>query len=220
MWRRLKGAWFMTGLAVLGATIAGGLEARAGTAGITIDGGFEPTTGDPPYIYIFQVFLDPGFAVVNPSVNTNFFTIERLVGITTNSLHTEPVDFPTVVWINTINQSSAPSPFSSDVTWTFDGTSTITNPNPPGSNIEVYLGQFEVQTSVSFTNGPPVPPGTIINYTFVVEGLNGPVSGTGSFPIVDLTVPEPASIVLLTVGALALPVLVLRARRRRAARTA
>jgi hypothetical protein len=218
MWRRLKGAWFMTGLAVLGATIAGGLEARAGTAGITIDGGFEPTTGDPPYIYIFQVFLDPGFAVV--SSRPDFFTIESLVGITTNSLTSEPENLPTVVWVPTINQSGAPSPFSSDVTWTFLGNTPITNPNPPGSNLEVFLGQFEVQTSVSFANGPPVPPGTIINYTFLVEGLNGPVSGSGSFPIVDLTVPEPASIVLLTVGAVALPMFVARRRRRQAARSA
>ena len=69
----------MTGLALLGAMIAGEREARASKAGITITGGTKPGTGDPPYDYIFDVYLNPGSSI---KFSGDSFTIDNLVGVT------------------------------------------------------------------------------------------------------------------------------------------
>jgi hypothetical protein len=56
MRRGIPGAWVIAGLAMLGAMVVGGLEARAGT--VTIKGGIvlgSGTGGDPPYTYIFDL---------------------------------------------------------------------------------------------------------------------------------------------------------------------
>jgi hypothetical protein len=199
----------MVGLAMLGAmTPGGGGEARAGTIGITISGGFTPVGGDPPYLYIFDVFLDPGFEVDQ----TDFFRIDGLNGVTSGSLsHQPPPAPPGFVWV--------PNPGLSNITWTFLGTTPIPNNNPVGSNIEVPLGQFEVQTTVNFPNGPPVPPGTMVPYTFTVHHIgDGPASGSGV--IVLTAIPEPSSIILLALGAAALPAIAARRKRRRIAGTA
>jgi hypothetical protein len=187
-------------------TAGGGAEARAGTKGITISGGLMPGTGDPPYNYIFEVFLDPGFEVDQ----FDFFKINGLVGVTASSLsHQPPPNPPTFAW--------DPNPGSKTITWTSLGTAPIQNSNPVGSNEEVDLGQFIVQTSENFPNGPPLPPGSMIPYNFSIHLLHdGPATGSG---VIILAVPEPSSIILLALGAAALPVIAARRRRRRRART-
>jgi hypothetical protein len=208
-------AWIMAGVAVIGVmTAGGGGEARAGTIGITINGGFKPVAGDPPYLYILDVYLDPGFEVKA----NDLFTVFDLNGVTNGSLTHQPPppgQSPAVAWV--------PDPELDQTTWTFLGTSVIQNTNPVGSNIEVYLGQFEVLTTEDFPPGTtPVPPNNPTTYTFQISDLNGdPVSGGGTFPMVDLgAVPEPSSIVLLALGVAALPAIAARRRHRRIAGTA
>lgn len=203
---RIRGAWIAAGIAVLGAMIAGA-EARAGTAGITIKGGFKPTTGDPPYDYIFEVYIDPGFEVEAGAFNN--FQVTDLVGVTSGSLSSQPGSIPTVIW--------TPTPATENITWTFLGNTSI----PNNTTSDLYLGEFTVQTTENFPNGPPVSPGTLIDYNFTVFDLstNQTVSGSNSFPIVNLGVPEPTSVVLLAVGAAILPAIAAR-RGRRTARTA
>jgi hypothetical protein len=229
MSRRIRGASVLAVLAALGAMLASGPQAQAATIkGITINpGGFLPGGGDPPYDYIFQVYLDPSFTVET----TNFFKIEGhnhqgMVGLTpkdfpnpgdVGSTTSEPNNPPSVIWVPSI---SAPTnttfPYAADVTWSFFGNTPISNPNPPTSNIEVYLGEFVVVTAVNFTKGPPIPAGTIIDYSFTVTDSTGhPASGVGTFPLINLGVPEPSSAILLLAGACAVALFLHRARRRR-----
>src|SRR5579883_1632761 len=170
MRRGFKSAWILAGLAaIMALTVGGGAEARAGTRGITISGGFKPGTGDPPYIYFFDVLLDPGFEVRQ----FDLFTIFDLKGVTGASLSSQPPpSLPGFGWL--------PNPGQEQISWTFIGTTPIPNDHPVGSNIEVPLGQFSVQTSQSFAS-PPVPPGTKIPYTFTVFDLTTQkdISGSG-----------------------------------------
>jgi hypothetical protein len=208
MRRRFRVAWSIAGLAVLGAMSIGGPgEVRAGTIGITISGGISPGGGDPPYRYIFDVFLDPGFEVDE----LDFFKIDQLVGVTSGSLHSEPPsNLPTYGWLG--------DPGDESITWAFVGNTAIPNSNPVGSNMEVPLGEFVVQTTQDFPNAPPVPPGTKIPYSFSIHHLNdGTATGSG---IIILGVPEPSSFVLLALGFAALLALATRRKRCRLARAA
>jgi hypothetical protein len=202
---RIKGAWLAAGIALLGAMIAGG-EARAGSRGITIDpGGIKPGTGDPPYDYIFYVYLDPDFEIQASGSPLNFFqvgsTTTPLVGVGTDSLTHQPTSIPSVVW--------TPLPGTEEVSWTFLGNTSI--PNTTSSNL--FLGEFIVQTDKSYTS-PPDKPGTIIDYTFTVFDLatHTTISGSNSFTLVSI--PEPSSVVMLAAGAAAIAVMVIRGRRR------
>jgi hypothetical protein len=228
MRRRTKGAWIMVGFAALGAMMAGGGEAQA-AVGITIgSGGVKPVTGDPPYDYIFQVYLEPGSSIVSPFSNgfstIDSFTIDGLVGVTSTSLASTFGSFgASVFWCPSIDQTLSYNPTilgSSDisnVTWDFLGmqpipiTGTLTQP--------YLLDTFIVETTDNFPNGPPVPTGTQVNYSFTATDISTemPFSGGG---VVTLTVaPEPSSaaIVLLTGGTGALTGLIVRTRRRRKA---
>jgi len=207
MRRGIKSAWVMAALVMLGAmTNVGGGTARAGTIGLTITGGFMPVTTDPPYIYFFDVNLDPGFEVKAQ----NLFTVFDLNGVNVGSLSSQPSNLPAVAW--------NPNPELSTITWTFLGDTPIPNTNPVGSNIEVPLGHFQVQTTENFPDGPPVPFGTVVPYFFTITSLatGGDVSGSGTI----ILEPEPSSFVLLALGAAALPALAARRKRRRLARTA
>ncbi len=182
--------------------------------GITIGGGFKPGTGDPPYDYIFKIYLDPG----STFGKNDFITIDSLVGVKPSSLSKEPENSPKVVWgAPTIRLENSTAPYASDVTWTFSGTKTYAN--PAGSGKELYLGTFEVQTAVNFNKKHPFPvsSGTIIDFTF---GHGKKTDGSGTITLSNLTAPEPASstIVLLTGGTAALGGLVVRTRRRWKAR--
>jgi hypothetical protein len=206
---RIKGAWIAAGIAALGAMIAGG-QARAGSIGIVINpGGIKPGTGDPTWDYVLQVYLDPGFEVKASSTPSNFFQVGSsstpLVGVGTDSPTTQP---GTVQWV--------PAPATDTVTWTLSGKKSVINTGPG----ELYLGEFVVETDKSFSS-PPVAPGTVIDYNFrVLDLATGQIiSGSNSFTLVALGVPEPSSVVMLAVGAAAMSVIVIRGRRR-AARSA
>ena len=219
MTRRMKGSWLLAVLAVSAAMLAVGTEAWA-KGGITVTGGQKPGGGDPPYDYILQVYLDPGFGVAS----TNFFTVESLLGVTPpnfpvqgqpaaypGSATSEPNNAPSVIWVPSISfPTQTTFPYASDVTWSFFGNTSISN----GTAQKLYLGQFVVDTTVSFTN-PPYIPGTNVDYTFTVLDANGnQVSGGGMFPMILLGVPEPSSVFLLVMGAGVLPLLVLHERQR------
>ena len=202
---RPKKNWLGVAIAVLGITLAGGMEACA--SGIVIKIGQQPGGGDPPYDYIIQVYLDPGYGVDYG----NSFTVENLVGVTSSSFTQEPNNVPAgISWSPELTQTNTAYPYASDVQWYFTGTTPYNN---TGSG-DLYLGQFAVETTVSFTS-PPYPNGTLINYDWSIVDNNGnPSTGSGQAPIVTLGVPEPTSALLLLCGAGILPLLALRRRRR------
>lgn len=208
MSRRNRAATILGGLAAMAALLTSGPGAQAAAIqGITISpGGFKQGGGDPPYFYIFFTYLDPSYSVDL----TNFVDFHGLVGVTPpnfpnpgdlGSPTIEPNNPPGTIWVPSI---SAPTntafPYASDVTWTFYGNSPISNPNPPNSGQEVFLGAFVVETSLSFDQ-PPMPAGTIITYSFTVTDSQGnPHSGVGTFPLINLGIPEPSSAILLLAG--------------------
>jgi hypothetical protein len=211
----------IAGLAALIVMLGGGLEARA--AGIKLVGGAKQGGGDPPWDYIVQAYLEPGFSVEYH----NSFTVENLVGVTPpgypvpsgapylGSSHTEPNGY----WSASVffpNGNSNPVfvngyPAAS-ITWFYMGPSTITNPNSATSDI--YLGQFSVETTLTNIPSSSIPFNSMINYSFTV---NGDQSGNGSFQL--LNIPEPSSVILLLAGAAVLP-LVWNYERRRQRRPA
>jgi hypothetical protein len=210
MRQSFKKPWVVTGLALLGAMIAGGPQARGDLGGLTITGGFTPATSDP-FDYIFQVYSTA------PIKALDSFTIKGLVGVTSLSFFQPDNQQPNNWTFPVIDQKSGGlTQGTSDVSWGYFGP---TLNNPP-ANQPVYLGQFVIETMGNQT----VPAGTIITYSYSVDGNT--VNASSSFvmanlSIANLSVPEPASstIVLLIGGTAALSGLVVRARRRRSART-
>lgn len=206
-------------LAILGLTLAITPESRAAPAApnsITISGGLVqgPGGSDPPYIYVFDVYLTSGY--IAPGINGfSEFTIDGLVGVDHNSITTQPgVQNPynNEVWvpsnINTYNTNN-PNPgfnYASDLTWSYTGGPTISTP-------VFFLGQFTVETEYQdYTAGsPPIPIGSTISYTYSLDGGGSNSMGSGTLVI---TAPEPSSVVVMLTGVIALPYLVARRRRR------
>jgi hypothetical protein len=200
---RLKSTWLCVAITALGTALAGGSEAWAGGIKITI--GQQPGGGEPPYDYIIQVYLDPGFGVNFD----NSFTVDNLIGVTPGSFTAEPVNIPDgISWSPSISETQSTFPFASDVTWYFTGSNPYSN---TGSG-EIYLGQFAVETTVDFST-PPYMIGAPIVYTWSIVNTSGG-SSTGS-GIAFLGVPEPSSALLLLGGVSILPAFALRQRVRR-----
>jgi hypothetical protein len=220
---RNKGAWILAGLAALGATLVGGQEAHA-WGGIAVTGGYKVGTGDPPYDYIFQVYLEPGGSILAPSLGPpviqDSFTIENLPGVTSSSSSSVTLgpgfSSPANSWAYptftaTTNPYGSNPSFAANVQWAYNGLAPIDNT----TNSSILLGQFTVVSTYDFSNGPPVVSGTIIDFNYDIGG--GTNSGSGSFPIVNLgSVPEPSSMILLVAGiAWTLPIVWNRRRRLR-----
>ena len=205
MIRCVKNKRLLAGLCCLTATLIGLRGAEAGsTSSITITGGYKPGGGDPPYDYIFNVYLNaPTTAGTNTFGFGDSFTIESLPGVDTSSLSSEPSNFPDVIWApkasNEVLTPGGSAPYESDFTWTFGGTTTYTATTPVGGPVgpSVSLGQFTVESSFQNFTSVPLPPGTQVTYTYT----GAPVGVTLTFPIQDLSVPEPSSAILLFVGA-------------------
>ncbi len=94
--------------------------------------------------------------------------------------------------------------YQSDVTWEYllGPTINYANPGPNG----VFLGEFTVVTSWSYAAGqpPPLAPGTIIDFSYSLDGVNG--TGTLTLQSGNLGVPEPSSSVLMLLGVAFVPI--------------
>jgi len=186
-----KGTSILVGLITLGAVLTSGLEAK-GTS-IRITGQQMPGTGDPPYYFILDVTLENN-STIQPG---DSFTINSLTGITpagfpaTGDLASNTTA-PSADWSPTIGLTAMVSPYASDVTWTFNGSTPISATSSP-----VDLGQFTVETTVNFQS-PPYANGAPIDYSYDIHDNSGQASsGSGSFP---MSVPEPSSLIMLVTG--------------------
>jgi hypothetical protein len=224
---RNKRSSILTGLAMIGATLAATSDTHAAPtkSAISISGGIvQGSGGDPPYIYVFDVFVESG--TWNPGALS--FTIEGLVGVSAagygglslgstssqpgplNPYNGETFDLTNLV----TTPSTAPSMltgtnYASDVTWSYESGPPLTSSGEPAG----YIGQFTIETSwQNYAAGsPPIAPGTILLYTF--SGSGGMGDGTINIQNGIPGVPEPSSIILMLAGATVLPYLAIRKNR-------
>ena len=197
MRRGIKTAWVVAGLAVLGAMIAGGREARA--KGIVISTGVTQPVGDPFYEYVFDVQLLAGSTLDNGG----FITVYDLPEIDQNSLTQQPSS----KWGSSLQKvgvtPSGASPVDSsslwNVTWEWNGAALTA---PTNSNLD--LGLFKV--------GPTAQPETpTLTYVGSLDGTTASNQGT----ITVSAVPEPSSVALLVLGIGSVSLIALRKARRR-----
>jgi len=222
MRRGIKRPFMLAGLAVFGAMVVVGSDARAGT--VKPVGTTTPLPGGSPFLYQFSLYLTSGTIAPGATFTVGALPSGQvsngLIGVTTQSGTGEPSDtgnpfallYPTqpYYWvvpsggIDTIN-SGMPSPYNneSSVTWEY-----LTGPTLTWNGTDIYLGLFNVETAQSFPdNAPPATPGvTQIDYSYTgVTGGNTPSFGGSSITI--SAVPEPTSSILLLIGGAALPLL-------------
>jgi len=223
MRRGIKTAWVMM-IAVLGLVAAGGPEARA--ASVRLKGTITPLPGGSPFLYAFDLFLTNGSIQPGPPSDPTRFTVglapHGLVGVTTLSGHQEPplTGNPDEVWIVpaggiVTSNTGNPAPYDkqSSVQWVYFAGPTIT-----WSGTDILLGHFTIQTTSSFPDdAPPVTPGvTPIDWSYSLFDPNGDSKGGGTITLAGV-VPEPASVILMLVGAGALPLVLHRRRTGRGA---
>ncbi len=212
MIRGIHRSRLLLGLAVVGAILVGESEARA--AGIKVTMGKTQPIDDPVYEYQFDIELQAGTALDSGG----YITIYDLAGVYSGSTTSQPgtpAD-PGLNWGSTVQllgksptvgPSITDDPTLYNVTWQWNG-STI-----PASATDKSLGVFTILTDL---NSTPTPTPTLVNYVGSADGTTVSNSGT----ITVTTVPEPASVILLVIGAGALPLYASRKRRHHPARSA
>jgi hypothetical protein len=206
--------WFLA-MVVLGVIFQAASTAQAG---IMISGGGIKKFGDPFYIYIVEVSLDPGFQVEL----FDSFTLHELGGVhDPGSTTAAPGGVPSGPWATSFtNRPSGPLPNYSPPTIVPFADLTFINAGfdvKNGGTGEVPLGEFRVVTAVSL---PDLPPSYFVDigWTAKIHDLNGnPVNDSGTVHLTLIT-PEPTSVLMLGAG-LGLPAAWLYVRRRRRMRT-
>jgi len=179
----------------------------AQAAGIKITGGGLKQFGEPLYYYKLEFYLQPGYQFLPK----DSVTLEMLAGVNVNSPTSAPGGSPSGPWITIL---------------TFEGTGSIPNYSPPtnvpfadvtflnASNIvqdptgdpQLFLGQFVALTAVSL----PLLPLTYfvdIDWTATLHTLDGTIEhDSGVVRLGIITIPEPASVILLSAG-IGLPII-------------
>jgi hypothetical protein len=201
MRRAIKRGWLWTGLALVGVMFIGGREAQA--KGIIITSGGTQKTGDPTYEYVFTVDLLAGSTLDNGG----FFTVYDLPALTAGALTSQPsISWGASVQLlgNTpIGTVVNDDPNIYNVTWQWNGKNSVTA--PATSNLD--LGTFIVGSTTELAS----PPSKTVVYVGSLDGVNASNQGTVGINVV----PEPSSVILLLVGAAALPLYAVRNRRGR-----
>jgi hypothetical protein len=200
-------------------------------------GGIVPVGGggqgpDPAYTYEFEVVLN-GTLNAYSAIAPTTLTFSSLVGVYpgasagTGAIVDAPnppgskwsYAFSNVIAPTTTNPSLPTSYHSSDLTWTYHGSSTV-------SGQGLVLGYFEITTQNNLPGGTPQPPlPTTINYNFSLNGgtaLSGGSSGVGSVILQPngIITPEPSTMIAPLCVIAGLPVVWLLRRRQVEARAA
>jgi hypothetical protein len=203
MRRGFAGAWFMAGLALIGAMVVGGREAQAGGVSVKLGVG---QGGDPSFTYDAYVYLDAdSTALANGSLSATFTGI---TGITNNSTDTisplfELYSFPDAVWQVSLSSANG-------------GTITIQELN--STQIGPFSAQtelFEVQIVTPQNTPAGLAPGDMVNVSTTLGG-SPPVQGS----ITLFSIPEPSSMIMMLLGGAMLPFFAIRERTRRSRRVA
>jgi hypothetical protein len=212
MMRCMKKTCILAGLCSLTTMFIGLRDVQAGSSSsITITGGYKPGGGDPPYDYIFNVYLNaPSSTGTNTFQNGDSFTIDVLPGIHQSQVPSTTIPLQWSLFSLTDVAPPSSAPYAADVQFKYGGTTPYIESTPPGGS--AYLGQFEITSTYNFPTGVvPYPSGTVLDYTYTIDGQTQ--QGGGTFQI--FSVPEPSSFILLAAGAGVLPLIWLRQRSRR-----
>jgi hypothetical protein len=209
MTRRIEGIGFLTVLAVQTMMMAGGIEARAASVGVS--GTVVPLPGDSPFLYEFEFVLTSG-SIAPGSTVTVGLNSNGLVGITalsgtqqppTTGNGSESWGVPPGGIVTTPTGNPPPYDQQSSVTWEYLSGPTI-------STVGANLGLFTVETTQSYPdNAPPATNGiTQIDFGYSIVPVIGDSPSTGGGHFILSSVPEPSAAILLLIGgaALALPV--------------
>lgn len=214
MIRGIQRSWFLAGLFAFGVMLVGVGQARASSIGIK--GTINPLPGGSPFLYEFDVYLTGG-SIATGSTITIGTAPGGLVGVTTQSGTEEPSytgnpfapqDYYWVVPTGGIDTTSTgkPAPYDqeSSVTWKY-----LEGPSVTYNGTNIFLGTFTVETAKSFPdNAPPVTPGvTVIDFNYSLVPAGGGPADTGGGSLTLSSIPEPSSVILIVIGAGALPLL-------------
>lgn len=220
----IKRSSLLAGLAMVSVTFFAARDVSAGSTtanSISLSGGLVQGSGggsDPPYIYVFDVYLTSG-EIIPGSTIYSYFTVDGLVGVDTNSLpsatqpdllHPYNGEFWQPSGISTSGTGSTTPGFNyaSNLTWSYTG-------GPTETVLGFFLGQFTIETDYQnyIAGTPPVPFGSMLSYTYSLDG--GGTGNTGGGTIIvqnGYPTPEPSSIILMLAGATVLPYLAVRKR--------
>jgi hypothetical protein len=197
MRRGFAGAWFMGGLALIGAMVVGGHEAQAGGVSAKLGVG---KGGDPIFTYDAYVLLDADTTVpASSSLSAVFHGVTGVASGDSQTVIFQYNSFPDATW---------------QVTLTSD-TITIQETNLTS------FGGFPSQTEIFEVQivTPSIPtglsPGDTISTTTTLGG-SPPVNGT----ITVFSIPEPSSMIMMLLGGAMLPFFAIRERARRSRRVA
>ena len=219
----IKRSSLLAGLAMVSLTFSAARDVCAGAINsISLSGGLVQGSGggsgDPPYIYVFDVYLTSGYIEAGVA-GFSSFTVDGLVGVDSNSLKTATQPdlahpYNNELWqtsVITTSSTGSTTPgfnYASDLTWSYVG-------GPTETTLGFYMGQFTIETDYQnyIAGTPPVPFGSKLSYTYSLDGGGAGSTGGGTLIIQNgYPTPEPSSIVLMLAGATVLPCLAARKR--------
>jgi hypothetical protein len=230
MTRRNVGLMAVSALVATVSTFLTPTPARAVTTKmttVTVTGGYMPAGPDPPYFYDFFVSLDgsittgatitindllgvtpPNYGQGDPNILNYVTGSPAIYAPPSSEIGNSAYSFvalynPEAIVITTVGSTAFADQAS--VTFTYEGPGLTTS-------VPTYIGEFEIETNVNYSMGPPYMPGDTITYTSSVQPNGAP---PGTIVLQNLAVPEPCSAVLLLLGAAIVPALRLQQRRRR-----
>jgi hypothetical protein len=200
MSRQIKHRRFWADLALVISMVTGGRAVEA--AGIRITSGSTEQTGDPTYAYVFTVDLLAGSTLDQGG----FFTVYDLPNMNPNLLlSSQPSsNWGSLFQLIGITPSGAvvnDNPNLYNVTWMWNGASPIV-----AGTSDLFLGTFKA----GVTNEMTSPPSATVVYVGSVDGTTASNQGT----VAINSIPEPSSVILLMIGAAALPVCAVGHRKR------
>ena len=196
----IKRTSLLAGLAMASVTFSAARDVYAGaTNAISLSGGLVQGSGggsgDPPYIYVFDVYLTSGYISPGSTVYS-YFTVDGLVGVDANSVpsatqpdlsHPYNGEFWQPSAIDTYSTSSTTPGFTyaSNFTWSYTG-------GPTETTLGFYMGQFTIETDYQnyIAGTPPVPFGSKLSYTYSLDG-GVPVTRGAGHSLFKMATPRP-----------------------------
>ena len=233
MARKNRCGSIIAALGMFASILAVGHEAQAAGSKLTVSKGGIVVVGgggagtDPPYTYQFDVSLTGTLNKYSVFTTPTSITFQNLVGVAPAYLFLDaaPPTEPSSGWVPTITLDSfnfQTDLFTSDVTFTYFGSTSVTSPGNGTSPLD--LGVFTVTTASNVPGGyaPGILP-TSLPYGYSIDGGAGAAGGGSGTNLTTPTLevggigavaPEPATLIAPLLFMLGLPLVTLLKRHR------